>query len=317
MAAKKEKQLEIFLSLRDHFTAQLGKIRRRVALWARRVTRAVRTVWSIFTSLKLLLVSIASIYVLGRLAKSFLKAAADLETYRMQMVVLYRDTDRALRVFERLRRFAAASPLETQEVVQGFVRLKAVGVSAVEDVIKELGDLSLVMNRSLGDVVAAYINPQREILVKLGIDIHRVGEKARLQSGSIVRIVENDTQKIRKAMREIWSDRFAGAMEKMAGTLNARLAVLRSAIWDFQSEVGSAAIGTAKEVVDWISNTLKNTERPLRRWPRSQCGPGWSSSHTSETTQSRRSVPCSTPSSICWWKWGRWSGGWHTRCGRH
>lgn len=254
--AKKDKQLEIFLSLKDKFTAHLGKIRRRVALWARRTVRAVKKVSSVFFSLKTLLISIASIYVLGRLGKSFIKAAADLETYRMQMVVLYRDVGRALRIFEDLRRFAAASPLETQDVIQGFVRLKAVGVKAVRDVIKELGDLSIVMNRSLYDVVAAYINPQREILVKLGIDIRRTGEQARIQAGSILRVVKNETDEIRQALREVWGERFAGAMEKMAGTLNAKLAVMRSAIWDFQADVGAAAIEHVKKMVDGISNTL-------------------------------------------------------------
>jgi len=272
--AKQEKQLEIFLSLKDRFTAALGKIRRRVALWARRVKRSVQLVTKAFFGLKRMLVLLAGVYVLGRLAKSFLKAAADMETYRMQLIVLYRDVGRATRVFEELRRFAAASPLETQEVIAGFVRLKAVGVDAVREVIKELGDLSIVMNRSLYDVVAAYINPQKEILVKLGIDITRQGDIARIQSGNILKIVKNNNREIRKALRETWGEQFAGAMEKMAGTMNARLAVLRSAIWDFQAEVGSVGREHAKKLVDWISDmlnryrtTVANMARePLDAW---------------------------------------------------
>jgi hypothetical protein len=120
------------------------------------------------------------------------------------------DADKAL---SAIREFARASPLETEDVVQSYVRLRAIGLSATMNQMKTLGGVAVLMNRQLTDVLQAFISLNKRTLRELGIDIDRTGAKAVIQSGNVRKVVEKDSASIRKALLEIWEERFPNAMD--------------------------------------------------------------------------------------------------------
>ena len=157
--------------------------------------------------------------------KSGLSEAMDLEGYRLQLETATKDTVKAAGIMKYAVDLANRTPFEGGELVEGAAKFEAMGMSA-EQWLTRAGDMAAATNKSFDQATEALIDAQTgelERLKEFGITkamIVAQGEKLFRK----VQLVNNKGQivnqeKFNQALISLMEDKFAGGMEKQAGTM--------------------------------------------------------------------------------------------------
>ncbi len=157
--------------------------------------------------------------------KTGLSEAMDLEGYRLQLETATKDTVKAAGIMRYAIDLANRTPFEGGELVEGAAKFEAMGMSA-EQWLTRAGDMAAATNKSFDQATEALIDAQTgelERLKEFGITKAMVvaqGEKLFRK----VQIVNNKGQivnqeKFNQALISLMEDKFAGGMEKQAGTM--------------------------------------------------------------------------------------------------
>ena len=191
--------------------------------------------------------------------KSGLSEAMDLEGYRLQLETATKDTVKAAGIMKYAVDLANRTPFEGGELVEGAAKFEAMGMSA-EQWLTRAGDMAAATNKSFDQATEALIDAQTgelERLKEFGITKAMVvaqGEKLFRK----VQIVNNKGQivnqeKFNQALISLMEDKFAGGMEKQAGTMKGLWStvtgVTKSALAEMvgMSNDGSIRAGSAME----------------------------------------------------------------------
>ena len=157
--------------------------------------------------------------------KTGLSEAMDLEGYRLQLETATKDTLKAAGIMKYAVDLANRTPFEGGELVEGAAKFEAMGMSA-EQWLTRAGDMAAATNKNFDQATEALIDAQTgelERLKEFGITKAMVvaqGEKLFRK----VQIVNNKGQivnqeKFNQALISLMEDKFAGGMEKQAGTM--------------------------------------------------------------------------------------------------
>ena len=191
--------------------------------------------------------------------KTGLSEAMDLEGYRLQLEAATKDTVKAAGIMKYAVDLANRTPFEGGELVEGAAKFEAMGMSA-EQWLTRAGDMAAATNKSFDQATEALIDAQTgelERLKEFGITkamIVAQGEKLFRK----VQLVNNKGQivnqeKFNQALISLMEDKFAGGMEKQAGTMKGLWStvtgVTKSALAEMvgMSNDGSIRAGSAME----------------------------------------------------------------------
>lgn len=165
-----------------------------------------------------------------------LSAAQELESYKLTLETVMKDTKKAGELMKWASQFAKITPFDTAEVVEGTVRLQAYGISA-QQTMGRIGDMAAVMNKDLMQAIEAVADAQTgelERMKEFGITKGMIQKKSDEmfknqevinKKGQIV-----DQQRFNQAMFAIMEERFAGGMKKQATTMKGIMSQL-SGTW--------------------------------------------------------------------------------------
>ena len=195
--------------------------------------------------------------------KTFIDTAASMEQFQIQLEAISNTEAQAQRMFRSLREFARTSPLETEDVVQSFVRLRAVGISPTMTQFKTLGSVALIFGQQMTDVLDGFVGMNKRTLRTLGIDIDRTGEKAIIQSGEVRKVVTKDSHSIRQALIETWEERFPNLLEKASKTTKARVAIMKSEFLELRDAIGKKLLPVTKKLVDTLGKMAKKVREAI------------------------------------------------------
>ncbi len=237
MALKAEMRVQLILD--DKFSKELKRAAKRTSILTRDLGGFFKSLRRNLFSLKTLIAT----YILGKLSKSFVDAAAEAERFRTQLWAIYQQNlAMANQTLKWVREFGKVTPFTTQEVVRSFNMLKAVGIDVTKDMMKVIGDAAFAMNKSIVDVGSALISGRAIMFRNYGIELDRSGKKAVMISGHVRKVVTNDLFAIRKAAVEIWSERLAGSMKRAEKDWRGMVAILKSRWWEFQVAVMESGV---------------------------------------------------------------------------
>ena len=150
-----------------------------------------------------------------RIRKAFAAAQAKVRDFGAELRLVGVTGTKASAVLGELEGLAGRTPLTTEDVVQGYIKLRASGVEPTVRELESLGAVAHVMERDFGDVVGAMVSTSTDSLRRLGIEVERSGDKAILTSGTMRREVENNTAAIREGLVDLAGERYgegAGAL---------------------------------------------------------------------------------------------------------
>lgn len=195
--------------------------------------------------------------------KSIIDTASNMEQYAIQLQAISKSESEARGTFLALREFARTSPLETEDVVQSYVRLRAVGIDPTLKQFKTIGSVALIFNQEMRDVLDGFVGMNKRTLRSLGIDIDRTGEKAIIQSGNIRKVVDKDSQSIRTALIEIWQERFPDLLEKASSTTKAKVAIMKSNFLELRDSIGKKLLPTVNKLVDGLAKIAAGVRKTI------------------------------------------------------
>ena len=263
------KVIHTILNLRDNMSGGLVKAAKNVKGVNREMLAATRTVERF--QRKTADACSRAVHSLGKLGlaaggaaaalgiKSGLSEAMDLEGYRLQLETATKDTVKAAGIMKYAVDLANRTPFEGGELVEGAAKFEAMGMSA-EQWLTRAGDMAAATNKSFDQATEALIDAQTgelERLKEFGITkamIVAQGEKLFRK----VQLVNNKGQivnqeKFNQALISLMEDKFAGGMEKQAGTMKGLWStvtgVTKSALAEMvgMSNDGSIRAGSAME----------------------------------------------------------------------
>ena len=248
-------RIEIVISAVDQASSTFNSFRGRVDKLAKDVHRGFSTIATIPN-----LIAGAAIVQMGR---HFVKAAYDLEIFRAQLLAVSSTAKEADDALDYMREWARVSPLGTKDVIDSYVRLRAIGLSPTIEEMKTLGGVSLMFHRQMTETLDGFIGLNKKTLRQYGIDIDRTGSKAILISGNIRKVAEKDSASIRKAILEVWAERFPKALELASNTLSAKVEIMQSNIWEFQAQLTEHFMPAIKDAVEGAGGSMENAQKHI------------------------------------------------------
>ena len=204
-----------------------------------------------------------------RLGMSFIDTAKNMESYRQRLRAVIKDQAEADRTFERMVRWAAESPITTDEAVGAFVQMKAAAVDNAEEAAVAVANLASVMNRDMRDVAASMISGETEALRRLGIVVQRNGKNATVQSGEFKRVIVDDMAEIRKAIISVVQLNYADALKNRAGTFSGVVEIIRGQVELVRKDIMGLDTGSPFRN---LTNTFRSFASAIDNWSK---GPGY------------------------------------------
>ena len=190
---------------------------------------------------------------LFKITEGFISAADAVQGYRNQLLRLSDSAAQAEESLSAIREWGRTSPLETKDIVESYIKLRAVGIDPTMKQMKVLGNVARMFRTDLGDVASGFIGMNARTLRQLGIEIDQTGKTAVIASGDIRAEVEKNAPAIRAALLDIWEKRFPDAVVGSVETVKAKMAIFRSNIFELQAQIGEAFIGQVGGSIDEIN----------------------------------------------------------------
>ncbi|MHC1683416.1 MAG: tape measure protein [Clostridiaceae bacterium] len=234
---------------------------------------------STIDNLKGKILGLATTYISLKGATSLFGAAigqsSSMEQYRNTLNVVMKDNQKAAETFKWAVDFANKTPFETNEIVEGTVKLQSYGLTA-KDVMTSIGDMSAVMGKSLDQGVEAIADAQTgevERLKEFGVTKQMIIDQAnKTMRGK--QIVNNqgqitDQKAFNEALFSLMNEKFAGGMEKQSQTLKGLWSTVTGVTKNALAEIaGVTEDGTIKQggLFDSLKNKVKGVGDTLTQW---------------------------------------------------
>ena len=209
-------------------------------------------------SVRNVLAGIVGAFTLKSVAGSFVAAAKSAEDYRTSIRAVSNSIEEADAAFDRVRKWAAVNPVDTDEAVGAFVRLRTAAVANAEEALNAIADVSTVMHADMRDVASAVVTTETESLRQYGILLDQTGKKAVLESNGIRMVVDKNINAVRAGIIELMGRAFGGSMQDAKDTFSGTLDTMSGMWTDFQQDI----MGEGKNSGPF--NVLKTTLHEIR-----------------------------------------------------
>lgn len=279
------KVINTVLNLRDNMSSGLIKaakntkgVTKEMVSATREVERfknkAVSSVSSVVTSFAKLGTAAAGA-VTALAVKTGLSEAMDLEGYRLQLETATKDTQKASEIMKYAIDLANRTPFEGGELVEAASKFEAMGMAA-KQWLPLAGDMAAATNKSFDQATEALIDAQTgelERLKEFGITKAKIVEQGE-KMFSDVQLVNSKGQivnqeKFNEALVSLMQERFAGGMEKQAGTIKGLWStvtgVTKSALANMAGITTDGSVRTGS-ALDLLKGGVSSLAGRLEQW---------------------------------------------------
>lgn len=174
--------------------------------------------------------------------------------------------------------FAARTPYELDQVMESFVKLRAYGMDPTKGLLKSLGDTAAAMGKPMIQAVEAIadaVTGENERLKEFGIRASVKGDQITYEYTNKVgkqmkkTADKNSRAMIQSTLEAIWNEKYAGAMERQAGTWKGMWSNISDQITRFKIMVMQAGVfdymkGKLKGLLDQINEMAASGK--LKEW---------------------------------------------------
>ena len=175
----------------------------------------------------------------------------------------------AKEAFAMIEQFALDTPYQLEEIVQAFIRLKALGITPTAEVLTSYGNTASAFGKNIMDFTEAVSNAVMfnfRSLRTFGIMATTEGDKVRFTFQGITTEVAKNATAIEGYLRQIGSVKFAGAMAEQMDTMGGAMSNLEDTFSKIARSIGENGLNKAiKEVVQNFNNLLEGSTSAARR----------------------------------------------------
>ena len=184
-------------------------------------------------------------------AKTVIDANRSFQSLQASLITFTGSADAANRQFAVLQDFAAKTPFSLEEVVGGFNKLVARGITPSIESLTAFGNIASGTGKSLDQFIEAVADAavgEFERLKEFGIKANTEGNKIKLTFGGVTKEIGKNSQEMLSYLEALGQTKFAGAIERQSQTLNGAFSNLGDAISKLSVAIGEA--GLNKFLVD-------------------------------------------------------------------
>ena len=203
---------------------------------------------------------------------------AEMEQYTTSLEVMLGSASKASAMIEKMREFAAKTPLTLDNVISSGTMLMSYGVdeSNLIDTMTKLGDLASGNAEKMDRITLAYgqmlakgkvTGEELMQMTEAGVPLQTaLAESIDVTGEEFSKMVskgEVGIDALNKAITELTTGdgKFAGMMEKQSQTMQGMLSTLQDNITEFFRKMGEGAFGEVKSVLQDVSDQLAEWEQ--------------------------------------------------------
>jgi len=166
---------------------------------------------------------------------------------------------------KQITEFATKTPYDLNQVMNGFIKLKNMGLDPSEKAMTSYGNTASAMGKDLNSMVEAVADAatgEFERLKEFGIRASSQGDKVSFTFKGITTTVGKNSKEIEDYLIKLGETNFAGGMEKQSQTLSGKLSTLKDTFDQTMASfaVNSGLLEFAKKAVDLANVILLQVE---------------------------------------------------------
>lgn len=228
--------------------------------------------------LKTMVTGFIAAYGGKKLWEMLIGSNAEMEQYTTSLEVMLGSTEKASAMIEKMREFAAKTPLTLENVISGGSLLMSYGVdeSNLIDTMTKLGDLASGNAEKMDRITLAYgqmlakgkvTGEELRQMTEAGVPLQTaLAESIGVTGEEFSKMVSAGKvgiDALNKAITELTTGdgKFAGMMEKQSQTMQGMLSTLQDNISEFFRKMGEGAFGEVKSALQDVSDQLAEWEQ--------------------------------------------------------
>lgn len=199
-----------------------------------------------FTAMAAAISAALSSIAVGALVSKIIDAQRQFDVLFASLKTMTGGAEQAGAAWERLVDFAAKTPYSLEQAVQGFVKLKALGLDPSERSMTSFGNTASAMGKDLMQMVEAVADAttgEFERLKEFGIKSKAEGDKVTFTFQNVKTTVQNNALAINEYLTKIGENQFAGAMSERMKTLDGDIAGLSDSMQALYLSVSQSGFG--------------------------------------------------------------------------
>lgn len=154
----------------------------------------------------------------------------------------------AQEAFALIEKFAIDTPYQLNEIVEAFIRLKALGLEPSEAALTSYGNTASAFGKNILDfvgAVAAATVGEFERLKAFGIKASVLNDEVRFTFAGTTTTVKKNAAEIEKYLRSLGDINFAGAMSEQMKTMNGVLSNIEDGFEKIYRDIGTNGLNEA------------------------------------------------------------------------
>jgi len=191
----------------------------------------------------------------GAVVGNIVQANRSFQSLQASLITFTGSAEEAAKQFDVLQNFAATTPFSLQEVVGGFNKLVARGITPSIGALTSFGNIASGTGKSLDQFIEAVADAavgEFERLKEFGIKANVEGDKIKLTFGGVTKTISKNSQEMLAYLDQLGQTKFAGAIERQSKTLNGAFSNLGDALDKLSVSIGEAGLN------DFLIDVTKN-----------------------------------------------------------
>lgn len=179
----------------------------------------------------------------GQLSRETFAAVRSAETLRASLKTVTGSVENASAAWESLLEFASETPFTLEQSVQGFIRMKSLGLDPTQESLRSFGNTASAMGKDMMQMVEAVADAttgEFERLKEFGIRARKEGDQITFTFQGVETTVRNSSEAINEYLQDIGENQFAGAMADQMDTLGGKASNLEDSIYQLYLAIGEA-----------------------------------------------------------------------------
>lgn len=197
---------------------------------------------------------------LGAVAVAAVKAAAQVEVQKANLLTMTKSTEAADAAYRELVAFGNNTPFSTEQSVNGFIKMRALGLATSTAIMTSFGNTASAMGKDMTQIVEAVADAttgEFERLKEFGIKAKTEGDKVKLTFQGVTTTVAKNATEIQKYIVGIGNTQFGGAMARQMATAQGAFSQLEDQIFNTLAAMGDGVLNkTVGKVVNAVSAGL-------------------------------------------------------------
>lgn len=197
---------------------------------------------------------------LGAIAVAAVKAAAQVEIWKANLLTMTKSAEAADSAYRELVSFGNNTPFSTEQSVNGFIKMRALGLATSTEIMTSFGNTASAMGKDMTQIVEAVADAttgEFERLKEFGIKAKTEGDKVKFTFQGVTTTVGKNATEIQKYIVGIGNTQFAGAMARQMATAQGAFSQFEDQIFNTLAAMGDGVLNkTVGKVVNAVSSGL-------------------------------------------------------------